>query len=263
MKHSRHQEQTVISVSVVDRLDELQNRIGVHFRNLALLRQALRHDSAAIEDRLLSNERLEFLGDAILGAAVCEWIYNDFPTSNEGNLAKAKAFLVSEVAIAEAALSLGIDAAMEMGAPEEATGGRERKSMLADAFEAVVAAIFLDQGYDAARSFVRSALADALGKVERHEYNRDYKSMLQERTQGPLRTVPEYIISREVGAQHDKTFTAEVHVAGTVAGVGVGKSKKQAEQAAAKAAIGSGILDDLEARLVAGECKASDQENHG
>jgi ribonuclease-3 len=168
---------------------------------------------------------------------VCDCVYRRFPDAREGDLAKAKAFLVSEPTLAEAALAFGLDTALELSGPEEAAGGRTRRSILSDAFEAVVAAIYLDQGFRAACRFVRRALKDALKRVGREDYHRDYKSLLQERMQSERRLTPHYHIAAETGADHDKTFVARAMIGGEVIGEGQGKSKKQAEQAAAMNAL--------------------------
>lgn len=216
---------------------ELQKRLRVTFRNEALLHRALRHRSVTLDKPLESNERLEFLGDSILGMVVCEYLVSRFPEMPEGDLAKAKAFLVSEPTLAEAARSLGIDAAVEISPAEELAGGRTRRSILADTFEAVIAAVYLDRGIRTARRVICSALRPAMLQVARDEHHQDYKSLLQERLQGRERVTPYYRIAMETGADHDKTFVAQVMVGKKVIGEGIGKSKKQAEQAAARAAL--------------------------
>lgn len=218
-------------------LDSVQQAIGVTFRDPTILERALRHRSACMEEPLKSNERMEFLGDAVLGLVVCEQLYARFPEASEGDLAKAKAFLVSEPTLAAAARALRLDEAVELSAPEEAMGGRGRPSILSDVFEAVVAAVLLDRGVRAARRFVRSALRDAMRSVAQREYQRDFKSMLQERIQAHSKLTPVYRIVRETGKDHDKTFTAVAQAGGRVLGSGTGKSKKRAEQEAARAAL--------------------------
>ena len=222
--------------SAPDSLGDLQTRIGVQFRDANHLQRALRHRSAAANPTD-SNERMEFLGDSVVGVVIAEYLYGCYPDAEEGFLAKAKAFLVSEPVLAEAALRTGLDAALELGAAENTIGNRARSSILSDSFEAVVAAVFLDRGMRAARRLVRSALRPALKQVERDEHHRDYKSALQERVQAVSRTVPRYEIVAEDGAEHDKTFTVRVIVEGHVVGEGAGKSKKQAQQEAARAAL--------------------------
>lgn len=218
-------------------MQALQARLKVSFKNLDYLRQALRHRSVCMEQPRESNERLEFLGDSIVGVLVCEYLYTLFPLHSEGALAKAKAYLVSEPILAEAGESLGLDAAVVVSDSESVAGGRRRRSILSDTFEAVVAAIFLDQGLRAARRVVRTALKPAMALVAADEYQRDFKSLLQEKTQADCRKTPHYVILNETGADHDKTFIAQAQLGKKVIGQGTGKSKKEAEQAAALAAL--------------------------
>jgi ribonuclease-3 len=220
-----------------EELAALQARLGVEFRDEAHLLRALRHRSAVLDRPRESNERMEFLGDSIVGMIVCDCLFARFPESSEGDLAKAKAFLVSEPTLAEAGRSLGLDRAVEISPAEEASGGRARRSIVADAFEAVVAAVYLDQGIRTARRVVRNALAPALRQVARDEHHQDFKSLLQERLQATRRKAPRYRIAEETGADHDKTFVAQALAGSKVLGEGTGKSKKQAEQAAALNAL--------------------------
>lgn len=220
-----------------EELAALQARLGVAFRDETRLIRALRHRSAVLDRPLESYERLEFLGDSIVGMVVCEMLFTRFPEASEGELAKAKSFLVSEPTLAEAGRRLGLDAAVELSPAEAAAGGRLRRSILADAFESVVAAIYLDRGLRTARRVVRAALKDAVKQVARAEHHHDYKSLLQERMQAQERTTPRYRIAEETGADHDKTFVAYALMGAKVIGEGVGKSKKQAEQAAARDAL--------------------------
>jgi len=218
-------------------LAALQARLGVTFRDESHLVRALRHRSAVLDRPHESYERLEFLGDSVVGLVVCDLLFARFPEASEGDLAKAKAFLVSEPTLAEAGRRLGLDAAIELSPAEAAAGGRLRRSILADAFEAVIAAIYLDRGIRAARRVVRAALKDAVKQVARAEHHHDFKSILQERVQASKRKTPRYRIAEEMGADHDKTFVAHVLLGTKVIGEGSGKSKKQAEQAAARNAL--------------------------
>lgn len=217
--------------------ERLQERLGVIFRRPELLEQSLRHRSVAADSPRDSNERLEFLGDSVVGLVVCELLYARFPDASEGDLAKRKAYLASEPVLAAAGESLGLADAIEMSSGEEASGGRRRRSILADAFEAVVAAIYMDQGIRTARRIVRAALSLAIADVVREDYHRDYKSQLQEITQANSGRTPLYRIHAETGADHDKTFVAHALLGRKILGEGQGKSKKEAEQAAARAAI--------------------------
>jgi ribonuclease-3 len=218
-------------------LAALQERLGIRFRNEAHLLHALRHRSAAMDAPRESNERMEFLGDSIVGMVVCDYLFSTFPEASEGDLAKAKAFLASEPTLAEAGLSLGLGAVVELSLSEDLSGGRERRSILADTFEAVVAAVYLDQGMRQARRLVRSALRDAMRRAMEGNALRDFKSALQEKTQAQRRKTPHYKIASTSGADHDKTFNAQAMLGSKVLGEGEGKSKKEAEQAAARDAL--------------------------
>ncbi len=210
----------------------------MNITDFALLQQALTHKSYLGEAaEAMSNERLEFLGDSVLGVVVAEYLYTQFPDRAEGDLAKAKAVAVSEPVLAESAKNLGLPDMLLMSAGEEASGGRKRLSILADAFEALVAVVYLDCGLEAARQFILRALESILIDIERQEHIRDYKTLLQEHTQGIHKRAPRYVVIEERGADHDKTFTIEARLDEKVLGRGEGKSKKQAEQAAALQAL--------------------------
>ena len=223
-------------------LTTLQNRMGVRFKDLSPLKRALTHRSAATESPFDNNERLEFLGDAVVGLVVCENLVRLYPGYSEGDLAKSKAYIVSEAALATAAMEMGLEEFVVMSVSEAASGGRRRRSILADAFEAVVAAVYLDCGIVAARRVVRNALMGAIRDVASDQHRRDYKSSLQERTQAVARKAPLYRIVQEIGQEHDKTFTAHVLLGEILIGEGNGKSKKEAEQAAAQNALENPVL---------------------
>ncbi len=218
-------------------LTKLQALLGVQFRDLALLKRALTHRSAAAKNHFESNERLEFLGDSVLGLVVCETLFRLYPQHSEGDLAKSKAYVVSETALAEAAKRIGLEEFLVMSVSEAASGGRRRRSILADAFEAIIAAVYLDRGIVAARRVVRNALLETLHAVVIDTHRHDFKSALQERTQAALRQAPLYLIANEEGQEHDKTFLAEAVLGEVIIGTGSGKSKKEAEQAAALDAL--------------------------
>jgi ribonuclease-3 len=218
-------------------LAKLQERLGVQFTDVCRLEHALTHRSAATTNPLHSNERLEFLGDSVVGLVVSETLYTRFPEYSEGNLAKSKAYIVSEPTLADAALEMGLEDFLLLSTGESATGGRRRRSILADAFEALIAAIYLDCGLENARRVVHLALEEAILTAATDQHRRDYKSALQERTQARYRRTPAYRILAEIGQEHDKTFTAEALLDDTVIGQGSGKSKKEAEQAAAQDAL--------------------------
>jgi len=225
-------------------LDELQQRLGVRFRRPQRLAQALVHRSYRPDgDDSPSNERLEFLGDAVLGQVVAEHLYHDFPEWSEGELTKLKAAVVSEVTLDEAARQLGLGKFLVMARGEEQSGGRERPSLLSDALEAIIGALYLDRGLRAARELVLRLLAAPMRALELDERRRDYKTLLQELIQGRHKQPPVYRVVAEEGPDHDKTFVVEVRFRRHLLGEGVGKSKKEAEQKAAQEA-----LDDSERR---------------
>lgn len=222
------------SIEAITRLEE---RLGVVFRRKALLVQALTHRSAVSSQSLKSNERLEFLGDAVLGMIVVEWLYKHYPLLSEGALAKAKAYAVSEKALAEVAKSLGLEEFLVLSSAERMAGGRGHSSIQADAFEALVGALYLDRGLRITKRFVLQHLRKVVEEAVWESPRRDYKSALQELTQAHFRLTPVYCIRAEYGSEHDKTFEAEVLLHEQPLGRGVGKSKKEAEQAAARAAL--------------------------
>jgi len=218
-------------------LRSLIARLGLAPHRPALLRQALTHRSAQQELSLPSNERLEFLGDAVLGLVIAERLYRSRPELTEGELTKVKAIAVSEPVLARVARELNLGRYLILSRGEQQTGGRDRSSLLADAFEALVAAVYLDRGLRTARSLILRLLRDHLQAIERREYEPDYKTLLQEKIQELHRTTPTYRVVSETGPDHDRTFVAEVRLAGRLLGRGSGKSKKQAEQAAAQDAL--------------------------
>jgi ribonuclease-3 len=220
-----------------ERLAQLEARLGVRFKDSAHFVRALTHRSAAAENALESNERMEFLGDSVVGLVISEYLFEKFPDYSEGNLAKSKAYIVSETALADAAQNMGLDEFVEMSSGEAAAGGRRRRSIQADSYEDLIAAVYLDRGIRSARRIVRAALKEAIAMTVVDEHRRDYKSALQERTQGEFRLTPYYRIIREEGMEHDKTFQAQAIVGEEVIGEGGGKSKKEAEQAAALDAL--------------------------
>ena len=214
--------------------DAFATRLGIKPRRPHLLRQALTHKSAEPEFGVVSNERLEFLGDAVLGLVVAEHLYRCHPDLAEGELTKLKAVAVSEPILARIARELDLGRYLLVSRGEEQTGGRERTSILADALEAVFAAVYLDRGLRAVRELILRLFSAHLDAIERHEYELDYKTLLQEKIQELHRTPPTYRVIAQSGPDHDRTFVAEVRVSDRVLGRGTGKSKKQAEQAAAR-----------------------------
>ena len=227
-------------------INELEAAIGYRFRNIALLQNALSHSSYANErwhDSLKSNERLEFLGDSVLGMVTAEYLYRSFPDREEGDLTRMRADLVCERALAIVAEKIGLGKHLLLGRGEEAGGGRTRDSILADAVESVIAACLLDGGMEPARRFIHTfVLADV---PERKLKNTDFKTALQELLQQKKNQVLSYALVGESGPDHDKHFEVEVSLNGRIVGKGTGTSKKRAEQDAAKAAIEALFPDDI------------------
>jgi len=219
-------------------LAHLQERIGVDFRDPALLKEALTHSSYTFENpEAKNNQRLEFLGDAVLEVLVSEALFHRLPEAPEGELTKLRAAVVCEPSLARVAADLGLGRAMRMGRGEELSGGRRRPSVLADALEAVLGALYLDQGLAAARAFVARHLGAIVEDVIAGRREPDYKTELQEKLQKMSREPIKYVILKEEGPDHAKTFTAGVIYRGVLIGQGVGRSKKEAEQRAAKEAL--------------------------
>jgi ribonuclease-3 len=217
----------------------LQQTIGIIFRDVSLLQQAFIHSSYINENpnlRLLDNERLEFLGDALLSFIVAEKLYHEFPDFGEGDLTEIRISFVRQETLARLALELKLGDYLYLGKGEEATGGRERETNLADAFESLVGAIFLDQGLSAARRFVLSELSSDFEKVRAEGIGRNYKALLQEFTQAKFKQLPTYRVVETSGPDHDKGFTVEVLLGDKVLGAGSGKSKRAAEMEAARSA---------------------------
>lgn len=222
------------------RSGELEEALGVRFRDAGLLQLALVHSSYLNEnpgEYPESNERLEFLGDAVLGVIVAEELYSAYPTWSEGRLTQARAVVVQESALAEAARAIGLGEMLLMGKGEAVGGGRRRASNLSSGLEAVFGAVFLDQGYEPARTVVLRVLADQLAALEQPDMAANPKSLLQEAVQAEGLPSPSYSIVHEEGADHDRLFVAEVTVGGELAGRGEGKRKSLAEQEAAAEAL--------------------------
>ncbi len=225
-------------MQIQDFADIIADTYNIRITDLALLERALTHRSYLGEDHSrISNERLEFLGDSVIGIVMAEYLYEEYPHRPEGELSKAKAVAVSEPELAEAAEKIKLPDFIIMSAGERHSGGAKRPSIISDAFEALVAVIYLNCGMEAAEKFVLGSLKEILGKIERNEYLCDFKTKLQEYIQGRFKSTPRYRVTGEVGADHDKTFIVEVTFAGEVLAEGSGKSKKAAEQDAAKKAL--------------------------
>lgn len=206
--------------------------------NLELLNLAFTHRSYANEtsEMVDNNERLEFLGDSVLGMCVADWLFRNLPAKAEGDFSKIKSVVVSEDSLAMIARKLQVDKYLLIGKGEENTGGRDKKALLADCMEALFAACYLDSGFEAAKSFVMRYLEQQIRAVLDDDYHRDYKTSLQEYMQKRWRKVPSYTLVKKTGPEHDYTFFVEVDVNGKVFGPASGVNKKQAEQMAAKLA---------------------------
>lgn len=216
----------------------LEDSLKYNFKNKELLLNALTHSSFAneIRDPHASNERLEFLGDSVLSVIVADYIFSQFPEKPEGELTKLRASLVCEKSLCSFSKDLGLGEFLRLGKGEDLNGGRNRPSILADAFEAVLAAMYLDGGMEVARRHVMRFVIDELKHTE-DEVFKDYKTSLQEIIQQNPEEQLSYVLTNESGPDHDKSFTVEVHLNSNVIGTGIGKNKKQAEQAAAKQAL--------------------------
>jgi ribonuclease-3 len=230
--------------------ERLEGKLGIRFKNRALLELALTHSSAVPDLRaghsertdaaaiIGNNERLEFLGDAVLDLLASEYLLENFPDWKEGQLSKSRARLVTARSLERAARALGLGEHLRLGRGEEKTGGRDKPALLADGFEAVVAAVFLDAGLQVAGDFLKRVLFDeALKERGDRIADSDRKSALQEMLQQSGRPPAEYRLARETGPDHRKIFLVEVWADGTCFGSGEGKTKKEAEQQAARSAL--------------------------
>ena len=222
---------------------EFEQRLGYTFRRADLLRRGLTHKSYSHESKdeeLRHNETFEFLGDSVLGFVVGDLLFQQFPALEEGALSKMKAYLVSAPSLAAKARNYGMGEVILLGVGEEKTGGRKKDSLLANLFEAVIAAIYLDGGIDAARQLIERSFLDDIRRIDEQDLLfHDYKTALQEVAQGKGLPLPDYSVVAEVGPDHDKTFVVEVKV-GTLTARGEGSSKKEAQQQAAKQALRNG-----------------------
>jgi ribonuclease-3 len=228
-----------------DSLKILEERIGYRFTDRYLLECALTHTSFANEQKIQTYkdyERIEFLGDAVLEMISSEFLFRTYPEKKEGELTKLRASLVCEPALAYCARDLSLGAFIRLGRGEEASGGRNKASILADAFEALVGAIIIDGGYEAGRDIILRLLEERIRLGAQGKLNKDFKTKLQEKLQEADHNVRiEYRKVAESGPDHNKTFTIEVEINGKTAGTGVGQSKAKAEQAAAEDALSKGV----------------------
>jgi len=223
-----------------DEFEGLQQAIGYRFRDRGLLEHAMTHTSRANEDvsgGVRDNESLEFLGDAVLGFLIAELLFNEFPDRDEGQKSKIKAALVSTTALARLAEQLSLGDHLLLGRGEEKTGGRRKQALLADGYEALIAAIYLDGGIDHARAFVLREYDELIAEARLGAAGQDYKSALQELVQARNAPLPEYRLVGTLGPDHRKLFQVQVVVSGESIAEATGTSKKEAEQEAAKLAL--------------------------
>lgn len=222
------------------KLKTLEKNLGYKFRNRNLLKNALTHKSYANEKRLDSidhNERLEFLGDAVLELVVSDLLMDRYDGAPEGELSKLRASIVNEKTLAGVARAHEVGDYLYLGKGEELGDGREKPSLLSDAIEALLGAIYLDRGFKRAYRVIRRIALELFDQVGKEGFYKDYKTLLQEKAQNIYKTVPKYKLVQEMGPDHDKTFEVNLLIRGDVLGVGQGKSKKGAEQNAAKEAL--------------------------
>ncbi|MCL5774383.1 MAG: ribonuclease III [Firmicutes bacterium] len=222
----------------------LQNLLNVEFSNLDLLDISLTHGSYAYESKKqgIHNERLEFLGDSVLGLVITHYLYEHFPSLEEGELARMKSSLVSAPILAEKAKFLDLGAYLKLGRGEEKAGGRVRSSILADTMEALMGAVYLDRGFKTTKNFILKLFQDDLETIS--SLRKDYKTIIQEYFQHKYKALPEYIVTSEYGPAHKKNFTVELFFRRKKIGWGKGKNKKEAQQEAAKSALNQILARD-------------------
>lgn len=226
-------------MTIASGLDDLQRRLGIVFNDAVLLQQALTHSSYINENphsAFADNERLEFLGDALLNFVVTYELYRNFPRLSEGELTELRIALIRQETLAEVAVELGLGECLILGKGEETTGGRERETNLANAFEALVGAVFIDQGFEVARRFILLRFGNRLADIVDVKGRRNYKALLQEFTQVKLKQLPVYRVVEVTGPDHARHFTVEVRLGDQIVGSGSGKNKKSAEMEAARVA---------------------------
>lgn len=233
-----------------DFMNELNTIPGYKFENPAILRMALTHTSYANENReqgIQSNQRLEFLGDSVLSLIVSKYLYTKYPDLPEGELTRIRAGVVCEKALSECAQSIDLGRRLLLGKGEQQSGGRERASILSDAFESLIGAIYMDSGFDTARDWVLAHLKPMIGHTACGKGINDYKTALQEEVQKNPGSRIEYVIAEQTGPDHDRNYIIELYVDGKLFGKGKGKTKKEAEQSAAKEAV-KRVMKDAKAR---------------
>jgi ribonuclease III len=221
-------------------LDQFEERLHYRFRDRCLLDTALTHRSFINENPLPArqdNERMEFLGDAVLELCVSDMLMKKFPDYTEGQLSQLRASIVNEQPLAEVAKNFSIGDYLLLGKGEESSGGRSKPSLLSNTFEALLAAIYLDSGFEQVSEFIRRLLSPLMNEGQRTLIYRDYKTAVQQITQNRFKETPRYTLIREYGPDHDKTFEIELSIADRITTSGAGKNKKEAEQRAAEKAL--------------------------
>ena len=222
------------------KISRLEKIIGYSYKKKTMLKRALTHKSYANEQKLdpsEDNERLEFLGDAVLELAISEFLMTRFPEFSEGDLSKTRAAIVNEKQLANLARGFHLGDYLYLGRGEEQTSGREKDSLLADAYEAILGSIYMDRGFKKAMEVVRQHYNALMNNTPYQRFYQDYKTELQEKCQGLFRAVPRYRLIAEIGPDHDKTFEIELYVRNELMGRGRGRNKKEAEQQAARKAL--------------------------
>lgn len=222
------------------KLRELESKLGITFVSISLLNQALTHSSYVHESRkhlLSDNERLEFMGDAVLKLVISEYLFDKYPDKAEGDLTKIRGTVISDVYLAEIARRLNLGKYLLFGKNEKSSGGEKKKSNLANALEAIIAAVYLDGGLEKARGLIINLLQDSIEEASAQDFIIDYKSALQEFTQKNRKNLPVYNVVKELGPKHKKVFWIEARIDNTRFGLGKGYTKKEAEQKAAKGAL--------------------------
>jgi ribonuclease-3 len=235
-----------LSVSRKKELLFFEKQAGVRFKKLELLNLAFCHRSYANESsaKSLNNERLEFLGDSVLGLVISEYLYDLLDDRAEGDLARVKSFVVSEDSLAAVARQIKVDNFILIGKGEEYSGGRNKKAILADCLEAIIGAYYLDSGLKPCKIFILHHLSAEINKVLENKHKKDYKTLLQEFIQKKYKTYPKYVLVKKTGPDHDRTFWIEVKVNGKTYGPEKGKNKKEAEQMVASLAYGDLFQDE-------------------
>ena len=225
----------------IKKLMALEDKLGYAFKDLKIFKQALSHKSYINEKRLARldhNERLEYLGDAVLELCISDLLIHQFIESREGEMSKIRASLVNETALAEKSRTIKLGQFLYLGKGEDQGQGREKNSLISDAFEALLGAIYLDGGFKVAFRIVKQMFLEDINRATKEDINRDYKTKLQEEAQTRYKAAPDYRLVSQEGPDHDKVFQVDVFMNGQKFSAGVGKSKKQAEQNAAKNALG-------------------------